>query len=121
VFPDDAVARSSFFPAPVEGPPEAACALNSRARTDAGATTGKRFPDVVAPPADIGAGRVLATSIEPRGILVWADASIRWTEGPRLTTIPLVTPKEVTLRVCCISDVFRATGSRADDTRTPAN
>jgi hypothetical protein len=120
VFADDAVACCSF-PGPVEAPPAAACALNSRARTEAGATTEKRFPDVAVPPAVIGAGRVFAASIEPRGIRVWADASIRWTEGPRLTIAPLLTPKEVTRWVCCISVVLRATGNLAEDTLTPAN
>jgi hypothetical protein len=120
VFPDDVVV-CSCFPAPVEAPPAVACALNSRARTDAGATTEKRFPEVAVPPAVIGAGRVFAASIEPRGIRVWADASMRCTEGPRLTMVPLVTPKEVTLWACCISVVLRATGSLAVDTLVPAN
>jgi hypothetical protein len=120
VFPEAAVVCSSF-PPPAEAPPAGACALNSRARTDAGATTEKRFPDAAVPPAVIGAGRVLAASIEPRGIRVWADASMRCTEGPRLTMVPLVTPKDVTRRVCCISEVLRATGNRAEDTLTPAN
>jgi hypothetical protein len=50
-----------------------------------------------------------------------AEASMRWTEGPRLTTMPFVTPNDVTLRVRCSSVAFCVSGSRAVFTRTPAN